>query len=307
MPIIIPDDLPATSILAAENIFTMTEFRAGHQDIRPLRIAIVNLMPTKKTTETQLLRLLGNSPLQTEVVLVRVESHHSKNTAAEYLDRFYVPFSEIEGQSFDGLIITGAPVETIPFTQVDYWPELQRIFAWCTHRTFSSLFICWGAQAALHHYYGIQKYMLPTKCSGLFMNRPQKNNCKLLRGFDDIFPIPHSRHTTLRKEEIEAVAELEILAESEQAGVSLVISRGGRRVFALGHSEYDADTLASEYFRDVNKGRDIRVPENYFPEDNPQKTPVVTWRSHANLLFSNWLNYYVYQEKPFGLEHIGKV
>lgn len=301
MPVIIPNDLPAAGILASENIFTMTEARAAHQDIRPLRIAILNLMPTKETTETQLLRVLGNTPLQTEVVLVRLESHEARNTASEYLDRFYVPFSEIENDKFDGIIITGAPVENMAFEEVGYWPELVRILDWCKHHGFCTLHICWGAQAALYHHYGIQKLGLEDKCFGVFSNKATAINCSLMRGFDDAFYIPHSRHTTVRREDIEKVAELEIVAESEEAGVSLVVSKDGRQVFATGHSEYDPLTLAAEYFRDLSKGLPIAVPANYFPEDDPEKPPIVRWRSHAHLLFSNWLNYYVYQETPYDL------
>lgn len=301
MPVIIPNDLPAAGVLASENIFTMTEARAAHQDIRPLRIAILNLMPTKETTETQLLRVLGNTPLQTEVVLVRLESHEARNTASEYLDRFYVPFSEIEDQKFDGIIITGAPVENLPFEAVDYWPELVRILDWCKHHGFCTLHICWGAQAALYHHYGIEKLGLEDKCFGVFSNRAAVQNCPLLRGFDDEFQIPHSRHTTVLREDILRIPDLEIVAESDEAGVSLVVSKDGRQVFATGHSEYDPLTLAAEYFRDVAKGLPIAVPANYFPDDDPEKPPLVRWRSHAHLLFSNWLNYYVYQETPYDL------
>jgi len=304
MPVIIPNDLPAAGILASENVFTMTEFRALHQDIRPLRIAILNLMPTKEVTETQLLRVLGNTPLQTEVVLIRLESYQYKNTSEEYLDRFYAPFSEVEKQKFDGLIITGAPVETIPFEDVEYWSELGRIFDWSSHHGFCTFFICWGAQAALYHHYGIQKFPLDEKCFGVFKNRSDIKSCKLISGFDDEFMIPHSRHTTIRRKDIEAIDDLEIIAESEEAGVSLIVSKDGRRVFATGHSEYDAGTLAAEYFRDVSNGLPIQVPANYFPDDNPELEPLVRWRSHANLLFANWLNYYVYQETPFNLEEI---
>lgn len=301
MPVIIPNDLPAAGTLASENIFTMTEFRAAHQDIRPLRIAILNLMPTKETTETQLLRVLGNTPLQTEVVLVRLETHESRNTASEYLDRFYVPFSEIEHQKFDGIIITGAPVENLPFEEVGYWPELVRILDWCRHHGFCTFHICWGAQAGLYHYYGIPKQGLTDKCFGVYANHAVTSNSPLLRGFDDEFYIPHSRHTTVLREEILKVPQLEIIAESPEAGVSLVVSKDGRQVFATGHSEYDPLTLASEYFRDLNKGLPITIPANYFPDDDPQKPPLVRWRSHGNLLFANWLNYYVYQETPYDL------
>lgn len=302
MPVIIPNDLPAAGVLASENIFTMTEFRAAHQDIRPLRIAILNLMPTKETTETQLLRVLGNTPLQTEVVLVRVESHEARNTASEYLDRFYVPFSQVADQKFDGIIITGAPVENLPFEAVGYWQELTRILDWCSHHGFCTFHICWGAQAGLYHHYGIEKHPLDAKCFGVFPHRAAAANCPLLRGFDDEFWIPHSRHTTLRREDIARVPELEIVAESPEAGVSLIVSKDGRQVFATGHSEYDPLTLAAEYFRDVQKGLPIEVPAHYFPGDDPAEAPVVRWRSHGHLLFANWLNYYVYQETPYDLE-----
>lgn len=301
MPVIIPNDLPAAGTLASENIFTMTEIRAAHQDIRPLRIAILNLMPTKEVTETQLLRVLGNSPLQTEVVLVRLESYEPKHTSTDYLDRFYVPFSEIEHQKFDGIIITGAPVENLPFEEVSYWPELQRILDWCRHHGFCTFHICWGAQAGLYHYYGIQKQELAEKCFGVFPTRVAAKNCPLVRGFDDEFHIPHSRHTTVLREDILNTPDLEIVAESDQAGVALLVSRDGRQVFATGHSEYDPLTLAAEYFRDRDKGMPITAPVHYFPEDNPDKTPLVRWRGHAHLLFANWLNYYVYQETPYDL------
>lgn len=303
MPVIIPNDLPAAGVLASENIFTMTAFRAAHQDIRPLRIAILNLMPTKETTETQLLRVLGNSPLQTEVVLVRMESHAAKNTASEYLDRFYVPFSAIENQKFDGIIITGAPVENMPFEEVGYWSELTRILDWCRHHGYCTFHICWGAQAGLYHHYGIEKHALDAKCFGVFPHRAVVRNCPLLQGFDDEFWIPHSRHTAVRREDIAAVADLQIVAESPEAGVALIVSRDGRQVYATGHSEYDTLTLASEYFRDVAKGLPIRPPAHYFADDDPKQHPVVRWRSHGHLLFTNWLNYYVYQETPFDLDN----
>lgn len=304
MPVIIPNDLPAASVLAAENIFTMTEFRATHQDIRPLRIAILNLMPTKETTETQLLRVLGNSPLQTEVVLVRLDTHEYRNTSTAYLDRFYVPFSQIEHQKFDGLIITGAPVENLAFEEVHYWPELANILDWSRHHGFATLHICWGAQAALYRHYGIPKLPLSEKCFGVFEHKAAVQNCKLLRGFDDVFSIPQSRHTTVSPEDVGAVENLEIVAVSEDSGLGIIVSRDGREIYATGHLEYDPGTLAAEYFRDVNKGLDIKPPANYFPEDDPEKLPVVRWRSHAHLFFSNWLNYFVYQETPFNLEEI---
>lgn len=301
MPVIIPNDLPAAETLASENIFTMTEFRAAHQDIRPLRIAILNLMPTKEVTETQLLRVLGNTPLQTEVVLVKLDSYEQKNTSSDYLERFYLPFSKIENQKFDGIIITGAPVENLPFEEVAYWPELKRILDWCDHHGFCTFHICWGAQAGLYHRYGIQKQSLSEKCFGVFSTRVGAKHCPLIRGFDDEFQIPHSRHTTIHREDILGIQDLEIVAESDEAGVSLIVSKDGRQVFATGHSEYDPLTLAAEYFRDVDKGLPIAVPAHYFPDDDPQNPPLVRWRGHAHLLFANWLNYYVYQETPYDL------
>lgn len=304
MPVIIPNDLPAASTLAAENIFTMTEFRATHQDIRPLRIAILNLMPTRETTETQLLRVLGNSPIQTEVVLVRLDTHEYRNTSTEYLDRFYVPFSEIEHQKFDGLIITGAPVENLAFEDVNYWPELARILDWSRHHGFATLHICWGAQAALYQHYGIPKLPLPEKCFGVFEHKAVVQNCKLMRGFDDVFYIPQSRHTTVSEEDVRRAEDLEIVAVSEESGIGLIVSKNGREIYATGHLEYDPETLGLEYFRDVDKGMEIKPPAHYFPGDDPSKPPVVRWRSHAHLFFSNWLNYFVYQETPYNLDEI---
>jgi homoserine O-succinyltransferase len=304
MPVIIPNDLPAAGILAAENIFTMTELRASHQDIRPLKIAILNLMPTRETTETQLLRLLGNSPIQTEVVLVRLDTHEYKNTSSDYLDRFYLSFSEIEHEKFDGLIITGAPVENLEFEEVHYWPELAKILDWSRHHGFATLNICWGAQAALYRHYGIPKHSLWEKCFGVFPHRATVQNCKLLRGFDDVFDIPQSRHTTVYTEEVEKINTLEIVAQSPESGIGIIISNNGREVYATGHLEYDPETLAAEYFRDVGKGLDITPPAHYFIDDDPKNPPLVKWRSHAHLFFTNWLNYYVYQETPYNLEEI---
>jgi homoserine O-succinyltransferase len=304
MPVIIPNDLPAASTLAAENIFTMTEFRATHQDIRPLRIAILNLMPTRETTETQLLRVLGNSPIQTEVVLVRLDTHEYRNTSTEYLDRFYVPFSEIEHQKFDGLIITGAPVENLAFEEVNYWPELAGILDWSRHHGFATLHICWGAQAALYQHYGIPKLPLQEKCFGVFEHKAVVQNCKLMRGFDDVFYIPQSRHTTVSEEDVRRIDDLEIVAVSEESGIGLIVSKNGREIYATGHLEYDPETLGLEYFRDVDKGMEIKPPAHYFPADDPSKLPVVRWRSHAHLFFSNWLNYFVYQETPYNLDEI---
>lgn len=305
MPINVPNSLPAVETLTGENIFVMNEERARQQDIRPLRIAILNLMPTKIVTETQLLRLLGNSPLQVDIVLLHPSSYLSKNTQREHLEAFYTTFEAIRDQRFDGLIITGAPVEHMAFEEVDYWPELVQIMDWSLTNVYSTLHICWGAQAALYHHYGIQKYSLPAKQFGVFAHHICRRNTMLLRGFDDVFYAPHSRHTEVRRADIERVPELEVLAESDEAGVYIVKSKGGRQVFVTGHSEYDPLTLKAEYDRDVSRGLPIEIPRNYFEDDDPAKPPVVTWRSHANLLFSNWLNYHVYQETPFDLKELG--
>lgn len=304
MPINIPDDLPAAEILANENIFVMTESRAHHQDIRPLRIAIMNLMPTKIETETQLLRLLGNSPLQVDITLLHPETHLSKNTPTEHLERFYQTFSEIKEQKYDGLVITGAPVEKLPFEEVNYWDELVEVMEWSKHHVYSTLHICWGAQAGLYYHYGIPKYPLKEKLFGVFEHRKTICNSKILRGFDDVFSAPHSRHTGIKREDIETNPELEIIAESEEAGVYIAASKSGRQIFVTGHSEYDALTLKQEYERDINNGLKISIPKNYFIGDDPGSKPVVTWRSHANLLFSNWLNYYVYQETPYDMNNL---
>ena len=304
MPINIPDDLPAVDTLSAENIFVMTESRAVHQDIRPLRIAIMNLMPTKITTETQLLRLLGNTPLQVDITLLHPKSHESKNTPAEHLERFYYNFDDIRHHKFDGLVITGAPVENLPFTEVDYWQELTEVMEWSRKHVYSTLHICWGAQAGLYYHYGIPKYSLAEKMFGVFEHRKTTGNSKLLRGFDDVFSAPHSRHTGVSAKDIEANPELEILSESLEAGVYIAVSKDGRQIFVTGHSEYDPLTLNQEYERDVKSGLPIKVPKNYFIDDDPQKVPRITWRSHANLLFSNWLNYYVYQETPYDVNNL---
>jgi len=304
MPIKIPNDLPAVEILNKENIFVMHEDRALHQDIRPLNIVILNLMPTKIVTETQILRLLRNSPLQVDIVLLHPKTHISKNTSREHLIKFYNTFDEICDRKFDGMIITGAPVEQLPFEEVDYWDELVQIMDWSVTNVFSTFHICWGAQAALYHHYGIPKYQLPEKMFGIFPHRVTKKNQKLLRGFDDIFYAPHSRHTEVRREDIQKVPELEILAESDEAGIYIVASKNGRQVFVTGHSEYDPLTLKAEYERDIAKGLKINLPKNYFPNDDPNFDPIVTWRGHANLLFNNWLNYYVYQETPYNLDDI---
>jgi len=304
MPVKIPDDLPAVQTLHDENIFVMTEKRATSQDIRPLKIAILNLMPTKVVTETQLLRLIGNTPLQVDVVLLHMESHESKNTSAEHLMTFYRTFSDVKDETFDGLIITGAPVEHLPFEEVDYWDELEEILEWKMHNVFSTFHICWGAQAGLYYHYGIPKYHMGKKLFGVYPHRITKKNVKLLRGFDDIFYAPHSRYTEVRREDIEKVPELEILADSPKAGIYIVASRDGRQIFVSGHAEYDANTLLLEYERDIARGLEIHLPENYFPGNDPSKPPLVSWRSHANLLFANWLNYYVYQETPYDLDKI---
>ncbi len=305
MPIKIPDNLPAFEILSGENIFVMPEERAAHQDIRPLKIALLNLMPTKIVTETQLLRLLGNSPIQVDVVLLHPQSHTSKNTPEEHLINFYKTFDDVKHERFDGLVITGAPVENLDFEEVNYWEELTRIMDWSLHNVYSTFHICWGAQAGLYHHYGIPKYPLQEKMFGVFKHKVNKKNVMLLRGFDDEFYAPHSRHTGVKREDIEKVEALDILSESDEAGIYMVKAKGGRQIFVTGHSEYDPLTLKAEYDRDVSRGLDIKIPENYFPGDDPQTAPVVRWRSHASLLFANWLNYYVYQETPFDLNELG--
>ncbi|HOV64165.1 MAG TPA: homoserine O-succinyltransferase [Spirochaetia bacterium] len=307
MPIKIPQDLPARTTLEEENIFVMTEERAYHQDIRPLRIAILNIMPTKIATETQLLRLLRNTPLQVDIVLIHPETHDSKNTASEHLERFYRTFNDIRDQRFDGMIITGAPVEQIPFTAVDYWDELTDIMDYTRTHVFSTLYICWGAQAGLYYHYGIPKYPLQKKMFGVFPHRITDKRCKLFRGFDDVFFAPQSRHTEIRREDILKRPELTLLSESEEAGVFIVMAKEGRQIFVTGHLEYDPNTLKAEYERDVAKGLPIEVPKYYFPDDDPTREPVVRWRAHAHLFFSNWLNYYVYQETPYVLDDIPKV
>jgi homoserine O-succinyltransferase len=304
VPIKIPDNLPAYEILNNENIFVMSEDRAYHQDIRPLKIVLLNLMPTKIVTETQILRLIGNSPLQVEVVLLCPKTHTPKNTSEEHLTTFYNNFDNIKRNKYDGLIITGAPVENLEFDEVTYWEELKEIMDWSLHNVFSTLHICWGAQAGLYHHFGIPKYPLEKKMFGIFRHTLNRKYVKLFRGFDDVFYVPHSRHTEVRRADIEKVPGLEILSESEESGIYVVASRGGRQIFVTGHSEYDPLTLKNEYDRDIGKGLKIEVPKNYFPGDDPSKEPLVRWRGHANLLFVNWLNYYVYQETPFDLEQI---
>lgn len=304
MPIKIPNSLPAAKTLADENIFVMTETRAQTQDIRPLKILILNLMPTKITTETQLARLLGNTPLQVEVELVRTVSHESKNTSQEHLLSFYKTFDEVKNGRFDGMIITGAPVEHLEFEDVEYWKELCEIFEWSKSHVHSTLHICWGAQAGLYYHFGIKKIPLEKKLFGIFEHTVDYKNPILFRGFDDVFYAPHSRNSTVDPAEVRAIKELKVLATSTEAGIYACMTNEGRQIFITGHSEYDADTLAKEYFRDLNKGLDIDVPKNYFPGDDPQNPPKVTWRAHANLLFSNWLNYFVYQTTPYDVEKI---
>jgi len=304
MPIKVPDNLPATEILSNENIFVMGEKRAFTQDIRPLKIAILNLMPLKSITETQLLRLLGNSPLQVDIVLLHPETHTSKNTSDEHLANFYNTFDDIKDQKFDGMIITGAPVEQLEFEDLTYWEELKKIMDWTRKNVFSTLHICVGAQAGLYYHYGVPKYILDSKMFGVFEHTMNKQNVPLLRGFDDVFYVPHSRHTEIRREDIDQVEDIEILAESTEAGVYIVSSKDGRLIFVTGHSEYDTNNLKEEYDRDIGKGLDIAIPKNYYPNDDPNLTPVVRWRSHANLLFTNWLNYHVYQETPYNLDEL---
>jgi len=307
MPIKIQSDLPARSVLENENIFVMTDKRANIQDIRPLKIAIVNLMPTKIATETQLLRLLGNTPLQIEISLVHMEAHQSKNTGEEHLEKFYITSAEALNQKFDGMIITGAPVEQIPFEEVDYWSDLCKIMDYAEKNVFCTLYICWGAQAGLYHHYNIPKRPLEKKISGIFQNYKTTVAEPLLRGFDDLFPSPQSRHTEIRRSDIEKNPNLTILAESEESGVLLVKSNNNRQIFMTGHLEYDTETLEMEYRRDLKKGlTNVEMPKHYFPNDDPTQRPISTWRSIAHLFYSNWLNYYVYQETPYELEGLNK-
>lgn len=306
MPIKIPNELPAVKTLLEENIFVMTETRAMTQDIRPLKILILNLMPTKIVTETQLARLLGNTPLQVEMELMQTTSHTPKNTSKEHMLAFYKTFDEIKDQKFDGMIITGAPVEKMEFEQVKYWDELCTIMEWSKSHVTSTLHICWGAQAGLYYHYGVKKYPLDKKMFGIFPHTVEHKTSILFRGFDDVFFAPHSRHTEIRREDVERVPELKILASSEQAGVLAISTNKGRQIFVTGHLEYDQYTLAKEYERDVALGLDIEVPVNYYPDDDPAKPPLVKWRSHANLLFYNWLNYFVYQTTPYDIKNIDK-
>lgn len=306
MPIKIPASLPANSVLQRENIFVMDEERADHQDIRPLKIAILNLMPKKVETETQMLRLLSNTPLQIDLELLQMRSHVSRNTDDDHLFRYYKTLDDVKNQRFDGLIITGAPVEQMPFEEVDYWSELCQVFEWSKTNVYSTFHICWGAQAGLYYHYGIPKYDLPEKMFGIFPHTVEQPFHQLLRGFDELFYVPHSRHTEVREEDILKHPELEILTRSEESGVHIVADRSGRQFFVTGHSEYDRDTLAAEYFRDLEKGLPIRIPAHYFEDDDPKKSPKFIWRGHANLLFVNWLNYFVYQQTPFNLEEMDR-
>ncbi len=306
MPIKIPASLPANSVLQRENIFVMDEERADHQDIRPLKIAILNLMPKKVETETQMLRLLSNTPLQIDLELLQMRSHVSRNTDDDHLFRYYKTLDDVKGQRFDGLIITGAPVEQMPFEEVDYWSELCQVFEWSKTNVYSTFHICWGAQAGLYYHYGIPKYDLPEKMFGIFPHTVEQPFHQLLRGFDELFYVPHSRHTEVRAEDILKHPELEVLTRSEESGVHIVADRSGRQFFVTGHSEYDRDTLAAEYFRDLKKGLPIHIPAHYFEDDDPKKSPKFIWRGHANLLFVNWLNYFVYQQTPFNLEEMDR-
>ncbi len=306
MPIKIPNELPATRVLEDENIFVMTETRAITQDIRPLRILLLNLMPTKIDTETQLSRLLSNTPLQVELYLMHTATHKSQNVSEEHLTSFYRTFSEYKDEYFDGMVITGAPVEKLEFEGVDYWEELCEIMEWSKSHVHSTFHICWGAQAGLYYHYGVRKHMLDKKLFGIFPHKADYVRSILLRGFDDVFPVPHSRHTTVLREDIEKVPELKILASSEEAGVYAISSKNGRQIFITGHSEYDRGTLEREYLRDKNAGLPIGVPKNYYPNDDDTKEPMVSWRSHANLLYSNWLNYFVYQTTPYDIKKVSE-
>ena len=305
MPIQIPNDLPATEVLQKENIFVMKQTRAETQHIRPLEIVLLNLMPTKIITETQLSRMLGNTPLQVHLELMMLSTHKAKNTPEEHLLAFYKTFDELKDRKFDGMVITGAPVENMPFEQVNYWKELTEIMEWSKDHVHSTFHICWGAQAGLYYHYGIQKYPLPEKKFGVFKHKADYKHAILLRGFDDEFWAPHSRHTTIRREDIEAIPGLKILASSEEAGVYIVMNKEGRQIFVTGHSEYDPDTLEREYLRDKYQGLPIQVPKNYYPNDDDSLAPIVRWRGHGNLLYSNWLNYFVYQTTPYDIMAVG--
>lgn len=302
MPIRVQNDLPVKEILEQENIFVMDETRAAHQDIRPIRIGLLNLMPLKEDTELQILRSLSNTPLQVDVTFVRVAGHASKNTSTSHINKFYESFENIRSQKFDGFIITGAPVEQMPFEEVDYWEELVRIMDWTLTNVTSTLHLCWGAQAGLYHHFGIDKVPLDKKLFGLFRHRVRNRKIPLVRGFDDIFYAPHSRHTAVPREKLEADDRITILADSKEAGVFLCMAMSGKQIFVMGHPEYDRITLDTEYKRDKSKGLDIQIPANYYPDDNPDNKPELIWRAHANNLYTNWLNYYVYQATPYDLE-----
>ena len=304
MPIKVPNNLPAYEVLKKEKIFMIPEIRADHQDIRPLKIVLLNLMPTKIATETQWLRLLGNTPLQVDVTLLKIKSYTSKNTPAEHLDTFYKHFEDIRDQKFDGLVITGAPLEDMEFEDVAYWDELTDIMEWSKKNVFSTLYVCWGAVAGLYYHYGIKRKLIDEKIFGVFEHRVCKDYVKLLRGIDDVFYVPHSRYFTLDKEEVEACDEVEILAESAEAGVYMIADKKRRKIFVTGHAEYSAHTLSNEYFRDVDKGMDTKIPVNYFEDDDPNKEPVVRWRSTSHIMVYNWLNYYLYQETPYDISSI---
>ena len=304
MPIRVQNNLPVKEILESENIFVMDEHRATHQDIRPIKIGLLNLMPLKEDTELQILRSLSNTPLQVDVSFVTVSTHESKNTPTSHLNQFYQRFNEVKEEKFDGFIITGAPVEQMPFEEVSYWDEVTMIFDWARTHVTSTLYICWAAQAGLYHFYGVPKYDLPAKMFGVFRHTLREPYLPIFRGFDDEFYVPHSRHTEIRREDIRKVPELTLLSESEESGVYMAMSRGGREFYITGHSEYSPYTLSDEYIRDLNKGLPISVPHNYYRNNDPAQGPVVRWRGHANLLFTNWLNYYVYQATPFNIEDI---
>ena len=304
MPLNLPDKLPAIELLKQENIFVIDHSRATRQDIRPLRIVILNLMPLKITTETDLVRLLSNTPLQIEISFMRLRSHTPKNTPVEHMKAFYKDFELMREERFDGMIVTGAPVEQMPFEEVSYWPEVSSIFDWARTHVTSTLYICWAAQAGLYRFYGIPKYDLPEKMFGIFEHRVNRPLLPIFRGFDDVFYVPHSRHTEVRRADIERCSELDIISESDESGVYMVMARGGREFFITGHSEYSPYTLDGEYKRDLAKGLPIRMPKNYYRGDDPSQPPLVRWRAHANLLFSNWLNYYVYQETPYDINEI---
>ena len=304
MPLNLPDKLPAIELLKQENIFVIDNSRATHQDIRPLRIVVLNLMPLKITTETDLIRLLSNTPLQVEISLMKVKSHTSKNTPVEHMRAFYRDFELMRDEKFDGMIITGAPVEHMDFEEVAYWDEISEIFSWARTHVTSTLYICWAAQAGLYHHYGVPKYKLDKKMFGIFEHRTNNPLLPIFRGFDDVFYVPHSRHTEVRREDILKVKELDLISESDESGVYMVMARGGREIFVTGHSEYSPLTLDTEYRRDLDKGLPIDMPVNYYRDNDPSKGPLVRWRAHANLFFQNWLNYYVYQETPFDINEI---